>query len=66
MRIAILFLLHLSVVGSAHEIPLHYCASAKAAFFDAPRSTPFEVEALLIGDNLDFAWCRVYPESNRQ
>lgn len=51
--------------GSAYEIPLHHRASARAVFFDAPRSQPIEVEALLVGDDLNHAWCRVYPESKR-
>lgn len=51
--------------GSAYEIPLKYRASAKAVFFDAPRSQPIEVEALLVGNDLNYAWCRVYPESKR-
>lgn len=51
--------------GSAYEIPMHYRASSKAVFFDAPRSKPIEVEALLVGDDLNYAWCRVYPELKR-
>ena len=51
--------------GSAYEIPMHHRASARAVFFDAPRSKPVEVEALLVGDDLNYAWCRVYPESKR-
>jgi quercetin dioxygenase-like cupin family protein len=52
--------------GSRYEIPLRYRASARAVFFDSPRSAPIDVEALLPGDDLDYAWCRVYPEPKRQ
>ena len=51
--------------GSAYEIPMRYRASAKAVFFDDPRGKPIEVEALLVGGDLNYAWCRVYPELKR-
>jgi len=51
--------------GSAYEIPLRYRAQAKAVFFDAPRAAPDEVEALLPGDDLNYAWCRVFPALRR-
>jgi hypothetical protein len=47
--------------GSSYEIPLQYRAPAKAVFFDAPGAPAVEVEALSVGENLNYAWCRVYP-----
>jgi quercetin dioxygenase-like cupin family protein len=51
--------------GSRYEIPLKYRSGAQAVFFDAPRSPPAEVEALLSGDDLNYAWCRLYPAPKR-
>ena len=38
-------------------------ATARGILFEAPRSPHVEVEVLLPGDDLDYAWCRVFPES---
>jgi hypothetical protein len=51
--------------GSHYERPLRHRERAKAVWFDDPRGEPVEVEALLPSTDLNYAWCRLYPEATQ-
>ncbi len=48
--------------GTPYQIRLRLLRRVSAVFFDDPQSDPVEVDAMVFGENLNYSWCRVYPE----
>jgi hypothetical protein len=44
---------------------VRYYPAAKVVFFDDPKGARVDTEAPTSGDDLDYAWCRVFPLSSR-
>jgi hypothetical protein len=50
--------------GEAYEIRLLQRSDVAAVFHDAPEGAPVVTEALTHDGDLDYGWCKVYPERN--
>ena len=49
--------------GSQYAIELRHRPNAKVVYFDNLKGAPSETEALATADDLNYAWCKVYPPS---
>lgn len=48
--------------GSRYQRELVWVPEARVVFFDDPEAEPVVTEALRPGDDLNYAFCRIYPE----
>jgi hypothetical protein len=49
----------------ARLVAVRYYPATKVVFFDDPKGARVDTEAPTSGDDLDYAWCRVFPLSSR-
>lgn len=47
--------------GTSYQTRLRHVRDVRAVFFDSPELEPSEVDALMPGDDLNYSWCRAYP-----
>lgn len=49
--------------GTSYQSRFRHVRDVRAVYFDGLGVEPSRVDALMSGDNLNYSWCRAYPES---